>query len=823
MTQTASTSSSAPTTTMRLLPFQRQALLVSLAVAVLTALLMPIADTKWPAFPAFLPSYQTAIIGAYSVAAYLLYGYFKQMGIHAVLYLWGGSVYTAAILLAQFLSMPGAFVPGVRLLGGGQTTSWLWFFWHLSATGMLFCYALAELRAPGRRVTDTNAAFLRCLAWTGAAVLVTLAGVTTFEPLLPVVDVAGDFNRITHSGYAPFIQAVIMTALVMLWHATGFRTPISAWIGVAMVALAFDNAITMAGGVRLSVGWYIGRINALLAAMVMLGLYLKEVNRVYLRAAQHAELLAQANDRLASEHARLLSMFEQAPGFVAMLGEDECHLQIVNAAFGRLVGERPLVGMPIRKALPELKGQGWFELLDEVVHSKQPHLANGMKLRLHRGPGGAVEERTIDVLFQPNIGPDGELAGVFIQGQDVTEQHLARVELERHQSHLESLVQERTRSLEETQTALMHAQKLEAIGKLTGGVAHDFNNVLHIINGNVDLIKLLSAANAKVQERCQSAQTAVRRGAKLSAQLLAFARKQPLQPSALKLEDVFAGIDLLLKRAVGERVEMRFDIAADAWNVEADPQQLENVILNLVLNASDAMPEGGTLVVTVANTVREGADYTHLSLRDTGVGMSEEIKARAFEPFFSTKGVGKGTGLGLSMAYGFVKQSGGHIDLDSAPGQGTTVNILLPRTSEAANARKSEEAAPVTGGDETILVVDDEAEIRENVGAMLTQLGYKVLSAGSADAAAAVLETQQRIDLLFTDVIMPGAMSSTALAERARARHPGIRVLFTSGYTENAVMQNGRLDEGVNLLSKPYAREDLAAAVRGLLAKKAVT
>ncbi|MFC5477906.1 MASE4 domain-containing protein [Massilia suwonensis] len=821
MTQTASTLPRAGQTAGKLLPFQRQALLAALAIALLTALLMPIAAHKWPAIPSFLPSYQTAIIGAYSVAAYLLYGYFKQTGTYAMLYLWGGSVYTAAILLAQFLSVPGAFVPNVRLLGGGQTTSWLWFFWHLSATGMLFCYALAELRAPGLRVADTGAAFRRCLSWTGAAVVVTLLGVTRFEPLLPVVDVAGDFNRITHSGYAPFIQAVIMAALAMLWRATRFKTPISAWIGVAMVALAFDNAITMAGGTRLSVGWYVGRINALLAALVMLGLYLKEINRVYLRAAQHAELLAQANERLESQHARLLSLFEQAPGFVVVLGGDHCHIQIVNAAFARLVGARLLVGLPIRKALPELEGQHWFELIDSVSHSKRPHVENGMKLVLRRGPDGAGETRYIDVLFQPNIGADGALAGIFIQGQDVTEQHLARVELERHQTHLESLVRERTRSLEETQTALMHAQKLEAIGKLTGGVAHDFNNVLHIINGNLDLIKMLAVANAKVQERCQLAQTAVRRGAKLSAQLLAFARKQPLQPSALKLDDVFEGIDLLLKRAVGERVEMRYEIAPDAWNVEADPQQLENVILNLVLNASDAMPEGGVLAVSVANTLRDGAEYVHLALRDSGVGMPEEVKARAFEPFFSTKGVGKGTGLGLSMAYGFVKQSGGHIDLDSAPGAGTTVNILLPRTDEAASARKSEAAAPVQGGDETILVVDDEAEIRDNVGAMLTQLGYKVLSAASADAAAAMLEAQERIDLLFTDVIMPGAMSSTVLAERARARHPGIRVLFTSGYTENAVMHNGRLDEGVNLLSKPYAREELAAAVRKLLSAKA--
>lgn len=803
-----------------LLPFQWQAALTALLIAVLTLVLMPNAAAKWPAIPAFLPSYQSTIIVAYTIAAYLLYGYFRQTRIHAVLYLWGGSVYTALILLAQFLSVPGAFVPGARLLGGEQTTSWLWFYWHLGATGMLFCYALSELRAPGRRVTDTRAAFVRALGWTAATVAATVVSVTVFEAKLPIVDIAGDFNRITHSGYAPFIQAVIMAALVMLWRATRFRTPIAAWIGVAMVALAFDNLITMAGGTRLSVGWYVGRLNALFAALVMLGLYLKEVNRVYLRATEHARLLAEAHECLESEHGRLLSMFEQAPGFVAVLGGDHCHLQIVNAAFRDLVGPRELAGKPIRKALPELEGQGWFELVDKVCASGKPHVETGMKLRLQRGEG-PPHEVVIDVLFQPNLEPSGKLAGVFIQGQDVTEEHLARLELERYQGHLESLVQERTRSLEETQNALMHSQKMEAMGKLTGGVAHDFNNVLHIINGNLDLIRMLAAGNAKVGERCQSAQTAVRRGAKLSSQLLAFARKQPLQPSALKLEDVFASIDLLLKRAVGERIEIRFDSAPDAWNAEVDPQQLENVILNLALNASDAMPDGGTLAVTVANVSDgpEGGEFVRLSFADNGVGMSEEVKARAFEPFFSTKGVGKGTGLGLSMAYGFVKQSGGHIDIESAPGAGTTVHILLPRTGAAASARKAARAADVTGGSETILVVDDEQDIRENVTLMLTGLGYRVLSADSADAAARLLEGDERIDLLFTDVIMPGAMSSRELAERARVRHPGIQVLFTSGYSEDAVIRNDRLDEGVNLLSKPYAREELAAALRRLLQK----
>ncbi len=673
-----------------LAPFQRSALIAAAVIGVITTLLMPFAADKWPNIPAFVPAYQTALIGAYLVAAYLMYGYFMQLRARAVLWLWGGSVYTAGVLLAQFLSLPNAFVAETRLLGGAQTTIWLWFFWHIGASGMLFAYAWCELRAPGALVHQPRPAFARCAGLTAACLAATLAVVTFFHDLLPPMDRAGDFSRITTTGYAPLIQAIIMAALFMLWRATRFASPINAWIGVAMVALALDNAITMAGGSRLSAGWYVGRINALLSALVMLVLYIKEVNRVYLQAAANA----------------------------------------------------------------------------------------------------------------------GQLT-------------VAKAELERHQEHLESLVAERTRSLEETKDALMHAQKLEAIGKLTGGVAHDFNNVLHIINGNLDLIRLFSPGNEKILPRCASAQEAVRRGAKLSSQLLSFARKLPLQPAPTSLAAVFANMDVLLKRAVGDRIDIEIDIAPDAWNVKVDPQQLENAVLNLTLNASDAMPQAGRFKIAAANASTLDGDFVRIAFIDTGAGMRPEVKARAFEPFFSTKDIGKGTGLGLSMVYGFVKQSGGHIEIDSAPDQGTTVLILLPRTVDTAVEKRAVQAGAVTGGSETVLVVDDEADIRENVGTILSGLGYTVMKAASADEARGMLGQQAKIDLLFTDVIMPGATSSTQLAALARAAHPAIRVLFTSGYSEDAVIHDGRLDEGVSLLNKPYSRDELARAVRAMLAPDA--
>jgi signal transduction histidine kinase/CheY-like chemotaxis protein len=809
-----------------LAPYQLRALWTAIAIALVTCGLMPFAAEQWPAIPAFLPAYHTFTIGTYSIAAYLLYGYFAQTAARSLLWLWGGCIFTASMLLVQLVSFPGSLVPGERLLGGAQTPTWLWFLWHIGSAGMLFAYAMEEWLAPGRTCPNPGRAFLRCALLTALLTLAGIVTVTLFHEVLPIVDNNGDFHGIIRTGIAPLIQVLSIAAPIMLWRATRFATPISAWLGVAMIALAFDNLITMMGGARLSIGWYAGRMNAMVSAFVMLALYLKEINRVYLLATSHARDLALANARLQTEHARLFKLFDQAPGFIALLSGPRHSFQLANAAFLRLTGQRELIGHPFHLALPELRGQGYIELVEAVAASGQPHVANGMRLALRRADG-STDELFIDVLFQPDVDADGNVTGIYIQGTDITDKMLAQLAVESHQEHLEALVVERSKSLEHTQAALMHAQKLEAIGKLTGGVAHDFNNVLHIISGNIDLIKMFSMANEKIVARCHSAQSAIKRGAKLSSQLLSFARKQPLQPNAVKLDEVFANMDLLIKRAVGEKVDVVLDIAPNAWNIKVDPQQLENVVLNLAMNAGEALKRGGELVISARNVIlspleqanngTESRECVRLAFSDNGDGMSEAVRERAFEPFFSTKGIGKGSGLGLSMAYGFVKQSGGHIEIDSTLGAGANIIILLPRTVESAAPKKTGAVGSIEGGNETVLVVDDEKEIQENVAAILGELGYHVITASSADEAATLLDRSGKIDLLFTDVIMPGAISCTELAAMARVRHPDIRVLFTSGYTENAVTNNGKLDPGVTLLNKPYAREELAGAVRKLL------
>jgi PAS domain S-box-containing protein len=389
---------------------------------------------------------------------------------------------------------------------------------------------------------------------------------------------------------------------------------------------------------------------------------------------------------------------------------------------------------------------------------------------------------------------------------------------------------EANRLLEETRIALVQSQKMEAIGKLTGGVAHDFNNVMQILRGNLELLESRHKRDGWTRERLDKAIDAVERGAKLASQLLAFGRQQPLRPIVINLAAAIRGMDDLLRRALGETVEIETVVSGGLWNSLVDVHQMENVILNLAINARDAMKEGGKLTMEVSNAMLDdqyvagfpdvpAGQYVMLAVTDTGTGMPAEIVQRAFDPFFTTKPEGEGTGLGLSMAYGFVKQSGGHIRIYSEVGHGTTVKIYLPRSME--DAVETPTSPPVTltllGGTETILVVEDDQEVQSTVVDTLSGLGYSVLKANDAEQALAVVRSGVHIDLLFTDVVMPGPLRSPAMVAMAVQLLPRMKVLFTSGYTQNAIVHGGRLDPGVELLSKPYSREQLAYKIRQIL------
>jgi CheY-like chemotaxis protein len=380
---------------------------------------------------------------------------------------------------------------------------------------------------------------------------------------------------------------------------------------------------------------------------------------------------------------------------------------------------------------------------------------------------------------------------------------------------------------------LQQAQKMEAVGQLTGGIAHDFNNLLGVVIGNLDLLHEMIAKDREPADLANEALKAALRGAELSQRLLAFSRRQSLQPALLDPHKVLSGMRTLLERAVGERVTLEMPSSKDTWPIKADPAQLESALLNLAVNARDAMPEGGRLIVEAADvTVDEDFTLTHpgvrtgeyvcISVSDTGQGMSRDVQARAFEPFFTTKPTGKGSGLGLSMVFGFIKQSEGHVTIYSEPGHGTIVRLYLPRVHSrvaAAEQRtaKQEDTAPHPTGNETVLVVEDNEPMAQVATRQLRELGYNVIAATGATEALSALDSGAHIDLMFTDVVMPGPMDGIALTHKARLLRPSLKVLLTSGFTQRGSAATTGESLPARLLPKPYRKHHLATVVRQTL------
>jgi PAS domain S-box-containing protein len=532
-------------------------------------------------------------------------------------------------------------------------------------------------------------------------------------------------------------------------------------------------------------------------------------------------LLARGNRRLAravaevgeAEAARSAlgaltsAIFANVPDYLFVLNIEDGERYVladINPAFAQVlnVTSEGVRGRELTELLPR-------EIAERLIGHYRRVRARGRPVttrdELPRYPGGA---RVWETIVAPVPGSDGAGERIIGSIRDITE---------------------RVRGEER----LRDAQRMEAIGQLTGGVAHDFNNLLQVIRGNLEILEGLVGGDERAARRLQSAIYGADRAAQLTKQLLAFARRQPLAPQVINLSRLISEMADLLRRTLGEAIEVRTVVADGLWNTMADPGQVESALLNLALNARDAMPKGGRLTVEIGNAVLDetyaetardvtpGA-YVMLAVSDSGEGMSEETQGRVFEPFFTTKAEGKGTGLGLSMVYGFVKQSNGHIQIYSELGQGTTVKIYLPRATQpepAAIARSPQAAARATGL--TILVVEDDVAVRQAAISTLEALGYLSLEASGTEAALAILETGAAVDLVFSDVVMPGSLNARAFAERVRALRPHLPILFTSGYTDNAFVHQGRLDEDVRLISKPYARSELAERLAQLLSETA--
>ncbi len=544
-----------------------------------------------------------------------------------------------------------------------------------------------------------------------------------------------------------------------------------------------------------------------------------------------------AERQLARSESELRIVTDALPVLISYIDRDYVY-RFANSFYEDWVGLTPaqVVGRHVRDVI----GQPAFAVRQPMMDRALAGETVTADARLPHRDGG---DRASELRYIPRVEPDGAINGFYVLVFDVEERVNRTLQLERQISHREraerqlrvlneTLEARVIREIEERRLAeagLAQAQKMETIGKLTGGVAHDFNNLLQVVSGNLQLLGKDIAGNARAERRVSNAMAGIERGAKLAAQLLAFGRRQALEPKVVNVTRFVRGMDDMLRRAIGEAIEVETVVGGGLWNTFIDPTQIENALLNLAINARDAMEGRGKLTIELGNASLDDAyarghmevaagQYVMLAVTDTGSGMAPDIIDKVFEPFFSTKSEGKGSGLGLSMVYGFVKQSGGHVKIYSEVGEGTTIKLYLPRAMGPEDVEVATSGGPIIGGTETVLVVEDDDEVRATVVEMLGDLGYGVLKAVDAGSALNVIESGVPIDMLFTDVVMPGTLKSPELARRARERIPDLAVLFTSGYTENSIVHGGRLDVGVELLSKPYTREALARKFEQVLA-----
>jgi PAS domain S-box-containing protein len=635
-------------------------------------------------------------------------------------------------------------------------------------------------------------------------------------------------------------------------------------------------------------------------------------------------------------------MFARSPSFSALLQGPEHRFVLTNPAYQQLIGHRDVIGLAVREAVPEVEGQGFFELLDNVFTTGEPFVGKDVRIVLQRKRGGIEETRYLDFVYQPIKDESGNVTSIFVEGLDVTERRATEQALRELNTNLERRVIERAQArgrtwnlspdllgalnskgyfetsnpawqtilgwsedevasmsifellhpddvehtragfeltlvgqpairfvnryrckdgsyryiswvgiqeddyvyctgrditvereaeieLSKAQDALRQAQKMEAVGQLTGGIAHDFNNLLTGIIGSLDLVRKRMATNSPddIPRLMDAASAAALRAAALTHRLLAFGRRQSLDTRPNDVNRIITGIEELLERTIGERIDLICRLSEDLWPASADANQLESALLNLAINARDAMPDGGRLTIETVNAQLDSAyaslhedvqagEYIAVSVSDTGIGMPPEVLEKAVDPFFTTKPIGEGTGLGLSVIYGFTKQSRGHLRIYSEVGQGTTVKLYLPRALQNAVDLKPVTLQTPRGHGETILVVEDDATVRSIISDALQDLGYVVLTAADARVAIPLLQSQTAIDLLISDVVLPH-VNGRKLAEMARTSRPALKVLFVSGYSENAIVRGDLIEAGMDMLAKPFALDTLGAKVHTMI------
>jgi PAS domain S-box-containing protein len=762
------------------------AYLIALASCFTFALTAPVARRAMPQVAAFIPAYESALALTDLIAAVLLFAHFNRGKSFAVLMLACAYLFNALIIAPHLLTFPGVFSETGLLGAGTQSTAWLYCFWHGGFALFVLAFAVLRRTKPDARArTDPSAFVMAGVLATSIAVAALTLLATAGESLLPTIIVNGDYSRLVTTGTSPAICALSGLALLLLLPRRHAGV-LDLWMLVVMTAWLCDVLLSaVVGSSRFDLGWYAGRSFGLVAAITLLILLLAQFSRL-------DQTLESRTAQLRASETLIKMFFEYSSECFAVLAEAETgafRYEEINAAtlalYGRTRAE--VIGHTTDELLNPATARQLNAHLTAALQSSTPY-------RYERLQGDKIIEALATSL---PLDPGGRRQ-ILVSARDITER----------------------RNLEEQ---LRQAQKMEAVGQLTGGIAHDFNNMLAIITGSLDLARRRLANGADgVSKWLDNAAEGAARAATLTSRLLSFSRRQALEPKVLDLNNHVAVTSQLLRHTIQESVEIETVLAAGLWKVMVDPSQIENCLVNLAVNARDAMPNGGKLTVETRNAylderytqlhsdLRPG-QYVLVSVTDTGVGMSPEVAQHAFEPFFSTKPAGHGTGLGLSQVFGFIKQSNGHVKIYSEVGHGTSVNVYLPRHTGADALDDAPPAAPEprAARGELVLVVEDDPAVRTMSAEALRTLGFVTLCAENPADALKLLGQNDQIALLFTDVVMPG-MTGRQLAEQARRMRSEIKVLYTTGYSRNAIVHNGVLDPDTVLLPKPFTVEELS-------------
>jgi PAS domain S-box-containing protein len=861
---------------------RRAALAVVGVSAVLFACAVPFAGVPLAPVPAFVASYQSALAINDLITAILLFSQFAISRSRALLLLASGYLFTAMAAIVHALTFPDLFAPAGLFGAGTQTTVWLYMVWHGGFPLLVLGYTLLKAGDNEPKVRgSTGPAVVASIVTVSAAITAFTWLVTAQHDRLPILlsdghytpvlsailnvarfDVGFYLGRIYGLCAASFVLAILLIDNVglqaKLAHLLGkFRREAASERNLrtereglfsAVVESSNDAIITKSLDGTIT-GWNraaerlfgytaaeaIGQsINIIVASERR-----DEVRDILDRASrgepiEHYETSRVRKDGRTVDVSLSISPIRSVFGNIigvskaarditeskrteeALSQEIEERRRIfdssndlifVTDSAGNFIQVSPSVTAILGYQPSDMVGRSAIEFIhpDDLEHTRREMRAGrrGQSKRNFETRYVNKEGKAVALNWTGNWSEPVQRH--FFIGRDLTEKQAA-------------------------EALLRHAQKMDAVGQLTGGVAHDFNNILTVITGTIGILEEAVADRPELAAVARLIDEAAERGANLTKHLLAFARKQPLQPREVDVNALVLEAAKLLYPTLGENIEISPLLAEDAWTALVDPSLLTTSVLNLAINARDAMPDGGKLAIETSNIILDenyadmhsevaAGHYVMIAVSDTGTGIPPALLDRVFEPFFTTKEVGRGTGLGLSMVFGFVKQSNGHVKIYSEEGHGTSVKIYLPRaTGLHQTEAEAQISAGIEGGNETVLVVEDDALVRRYVMTQIESLGYTTLEAANASEALQFIDEAPAIDLLFTDVIMPGIMNGRQLVDEALKRRPGLKTLFTSGYTENAIVHHGRLDSGVLLLAKPYRKSELARMIRLALA-----